>query len=102
MTGYVHYAAWARRRLHRFDGYQVTLIKTIFRLISGITLILMGLLFISAYVSEAVIAPLGEPDQSLLFGYLPLLIAGLFTAALGALITWIGYREYRGQRSHNQ
>lgn len=74
------------------------MIKTIVRIISGITLALVGLLFIGAYVSEAIIAPLGESDQSLLFWYLPLLFVGLFTVALGVLIAWVGYREYKSSQ----
>ena len=78
------------------------MIKTVVRMISGIMLVLMGLLFISAYVSEAIIVPVENPDQSLVFWYLPLLIVGLFTAALGMLITWIGYRDFKSLRSRNQ
>ena len=61
-------------------------------------LVLMGLVFIGAYVSEALIARIGDPDQSLLFWYLPLLLVGIFTAALGVLIVWVGYREYKNDR----
>jgi hypothetical protein len=74
------------------------MIKIIVRVISGITLAMMGLVFIGAYISEAYIARIGEPDQSLLFWYLPLLLVGLFTAALGGVITWVGFREYKNNR----
>ena len=67
-------------------------------MISGITLALMGLFFIGAYISEAYLARIGEPDQSLLFWYLPLLFIGLFTTALGVLIIWIAYRELKNDR----
>lgn len=69
--------------------------KTIVRFLSGVMLLLMGLIFIWGYTSEAVIARIGEPDQSLLFWYLPLLSVGLFTAGIGGLIIWVGYREYK-------
>ena len=71
------------------------MIKTIVRVLSGVVLTLMGLIFIWGYISEAIIARVGEPDQSLLFWYLPLLFVGLFTAGIGGLITWVGYREYK-------
>lgn len=69
--------------------------KTIVRIISWITLTLIGFVFIVTYISEAVIARIGEPDQSLLFWYLPLLFVGLFTAGLGVPITWVCYREIK-------
>ncbi|NNJ92416.1 MAG: hypothetical protein HKP55_12140 [Gammaproteobacteria bacterium] len=74
------------------------MIKNIVRIISGVTLAMMGLVFIGTYIFEAYIARIGEPDQSLLFWYLPLLLVGLFTAALGGLIAWVGFREYKNSK----
>ena len=74
------------------------MLKIIVRILSGIALILMGIVFIWAYISEAYFARIGEPDQSLLFWYLPLLFIGMFSTGLGVLITWVGYREYKISR----
>ena len=69
--------------------------KNRIRILSGIMLTFIGLVFIGTYISEAVVARIGESDQSLVFWYLPLLLVGLFTAGIGVLIAWIGFREYR-------
>ncbi len=50
-------------------------------LVFGMGACLAGALLIYAYLSEAVIARIGEPDQSLLFWYSPFLMCG----ALGLL-----------------
>lgn len=52
-------------------------------LISGIILIIIGAVLIIGYITEAYIARRGEPDQSLLFWYLPLLIIGLIAFGTG-------------------
>ena len=52
-------------------------------LISGIVLIIIGAVLIIGYIIEAYVARRGEPDQSLLFWYLPLLIVGLITFVAG-------------------
>ena len=52
-------------------------------LISGIVLIIIGAALITGYITEAYIARRGEPDQSLLFWYLPLLFIGLIAFVSG-------------------
>ena len=52
-------------------------------LISGIVLIIIGAALINGYITEAYIARRGEPDQSLLFWYLPLLFIGLIAFVSG-------------------
>ena len=52
-------------------------------LISGIILTIIGVLLIVGYIMEAYVARIGEPDQSLLFWYLPLLFVGLIAFVAG-------------------
>lgn len=53
-----------------------------------------GLIF--GYIKEALIARIGDPDQSLLFWYLPILFIGIMTTGAGlAACTW-GIIRLRG------
>ena len=52
-------------------------------LISGTVLTIIGILLTVGYIMEAYIARIGEPDQSLLFWYLPLLLVGLIAFITG-------------------
>lgn len=45
--------------------------------------ILIGIGFAAMYVLEAIITRRGEPDQSLLFWYLPILFIGLIGIIIG-------------------
>jgi hypothetical protein len=51
--------------------------------IFGIVSVLIGLLLTIGYVLKAVIERLGEPDQSLIFWYLPMLFIGIIFLKLG-------------------
>ena len=42
-----------------------------------------GAAFVVMYILEAIVARAGEPDQSLLFWYLPILLIGLIGLAIG-------------------
>lgn len=58
-------------------------------LVSGIILSLSGAAFVIAYILEAIVARTGEPDQSLLFWYLPILFIGLMGMTIGiGIIVW--------------
>lgn len=50
----------------------------------GSAMILVGAAFVVMYVAEAVVARASEPDQSLLFWYLPILFLGLTGIVIGA------------------
>ena len=67
-------------------------------LISGIVLSITGIFLIGVYLLEAVISRIGEPDQSLLFWYLPFLFLGLFALVTGLII---GIRGISGIRNIN-
>ena len=54
-------------------------------LIAGGAFTLIGVGFCTMYVLEGVIKRLGEPDQSLVFWYLPILFMG-FAAIAGGLV----------------
>ena len=45
-----------------------------------------GVIFVLMYVWEAIVSRFGEPDQSLLFWYLPILFLGLIASAGGLLL----------------
>jgi hypothetical protein len=49
----------------------------------GVVCALAGVALVAAYFLEAVVARLGEPDQSLLFWYLPILFLGLIGVVIG-------------------
>lgn len=51
----------------------------VFGVITG----LVGMALIGIYILEAVVARVGEPDQSLLFWYLPILFLGLIGLSIG-------------------
>ncbi len=58
--------------------------------------LLFGVVLIAGYVSSAVVARIGEPDQSLVFWYLPFLLAGIIAVASGlAVAVWgiVGLRR---------
>jgi hypothetical protein len=48
-------------------------------------LLIVGGLFVAAYILEAIVKRVGEPDQSLLFWYLPFLFLGLIGVIIGAV-----------------
>jgi len=70
---------------------KVNLRKTIAftALFFGVLTTLTGFVFAGMYIFEAVIARMGEADQSLLFWYLPILFIGIFGVAVGlGIIAW--------------
>jgi len=68
-------------------------IRSLTVLLVGIVISIIGILLIGAYVTEAYISRLGEPDQSLLFWYLPFLFAGFFALVTGLVA---GIRGFTG------
>jgi drug/metabolite transporter (DMT)-like permease len=56
---------------------------------------LVGAGLVTAYFLEAVLARLGEPDQSLLFWYLPILFSGLGGLVIGFSAAAWGIRRLR-------
>jgi hypothetical protein len=64
-------------------------------LFGGFTL-LLGVTFIAMYVSEAIVKRTGDPDQSLIFWYLPILFLGVSIAMIGfSSLIW-GLKQLRG------
>jgi hypothetical protein len=64
----------------------------------GIMVGLFGMLLIGAYVSQAVVARIGEPDQSLLFWYSPFLTCGVMALISGLGIAALGFVLLRPAR----
>ena len=62
---------------------------------AGSVAILVGVAMIGGYVLEAVIRRVGEPDQSLLFWYLPLLFIGIMCTMAGVGATAWGVSRLR-------
>jgi hypothetical protein len=63
-------------------------------LLGGVAAI-VGTGLVAAYFLEAVLARLGEPDQSLLFWYLPILFSGLGGLVIGLSAAAWGIRRLR-------
>jgi hypothetical protein len=58
-------------------------------LVFGSSIAIMGATFVAMYVLHAVVARVGEPDQSLLFWYLPILFLGMIGIVIGlGMSTW--------------
>lgn len=58
----------------------------VFLLVFAVVLVAIGISFIAMYLWEGVIARIGEPDQSLLFWYLPVLFIGIFSLVSGVTL----------------
>jgi hypothetical protein len=64
-------------------------------LISGIVISIIGAVLIIGYIMEAYVARRGDPDQSLLFWYLPLLFAGFIAFGTGLSASIWGFKRLR-------
>ena len=62
---------------------------------------LAGIVLLAMYMLEAIVARVGEADQSLLFWYLPILFIGLFGIIVGAVLGVLGYIGLRKLRYEN-
>ena len=72
---------------------------SIVALVVSALLILSGLTFVVMYFVSAVLERVGEPDQSLLFWYLPILFIGIIGILLGAgagILGILGLRKAKG------
>ena len=56
----------------------------------GVLIFLAGVVFVAMYISEAILARVGDPDQSLLFWYLPILFIGITGIILGLVAGILG------------
>ena len=70
-------------------------------IISGIILVIIGAALIAGYITEAYFARKGEPDQSLLFWYLPILFIGFITFAAGLSAGIWGFIRLRKIKHNN-
>ncbi len=67
--------------------------------IFGIVSVLIGLFLTIGYILKAVIERIGEPDQSLIFWYLPMLFIGLIFLKLGLGFGIWGFMSLRKMKS---
>jgi len=58
----------------------------------------LGGVFVFMYVWEAIISRIGDPDQSLLFWYLPILFLGLGAGGGGLFLLFIGISRIKELR----
>jgi len=57
--------------------------------ISGTGVAFLGIIFVVMYIVEGIVKRIGEPDQSLLFWYLPILFIGVICIITGlSLFVW--------------
>lgn len=68
-------------------------------LLFGALSALAGVALVAAYFLEAVVARRGDPDQSLLFWYLPILFLGLIGTVIGLAASAWGFLRLRRMRS---
>lgn len=61
----------------------------------GALLSITGVAFVAMYVFEAIVLRAGEPDQSLLFWYLPILFLGLIGLVIGLGASIWGIKKLR-------
>jgi len=64
-------------------------------IVFGILIAITGAVFVAMYVFEAIVARMGEPDQSLLFWYLSFLFAGVTGMAIGIGVTVLGFSRLK-------
>ena len=64
-------------------------------LIFGILISIIGAALIIGYIMEAYVARRGDPDQSLLFWYLPLLFVGFIALVTGLSTSVWGFKRLR-------
>jgi hypothetical protein len=70
-------------------------------LVIGGLVSLTGITCVVMYVLEAIVARVGEADQSLLFWYLPILFMGLIGIIIGVVIGVWGIYRLRKLRQEN-
>jgi len=68
-------------------------------IVFGTSIVITGAVFVVMYVSEAIVARMGEPEQSLLFWYLPFLFAGVIGMAIGIGVTVLGFNRLKTIRN---
>lgn len=68
----------------------------------GSCAIVLGLWFAAMYVTEAVVKRIGEPDQSLVFWYLPILFMGVTGVLFGAGMLILGIARLRAPGKANE
>jgi TRAP-type C4-dicarboxylate transport system permease small subunit len=67
----------------------------ILAVISGAAFMATGIWFAAMYVMEAIVKRMGEPDQSLVFWYIPILLIGMGGFMAGMLSFWWGLMNLR-------
>lgn len=70
-------------------------------LIIGITIGIAGIGLIAAYIQEAFISRIGQPDQSLLFWYLPILFIGFISSVAGLSAIILGLNQLKKIKRSN-
>ena len=67
-------------------------------IILGSLIAALGIVFIFMYIWEAIISRSGDPDQSLLFWYLPIMFLGVIASVGGLRLLLRGINQVRNMR----
>lgn len=76
-------------------------IWSILAIFYGILINIIGVLFIAGYILEAIVKRAGDPDQSLLFWYLPMLFIGFFGLIIGIVSTGWGINHLKKKKNND-
>ena len=63
---------------------------------------MIGIIFTALYLFEAIFMRIGNPDQSLMFWYLPILFIGIISLIIGILMLGLGIFRIRSQFRGNR
>jgi len=61
----------------------------------GALIALIGIVFVYMYFWNAIVVRIGEPDQSLIFWYLPILFIGVISTLGGSALLILGITKLR-------
>ncbi len=89
MGGYTHRVMKAGQKRFLLRGVYVLVIAL------ALLLTVLGLGFIAMYFREGVIAHWGDPDQSLVFWYLPILFIGIASFVGGMALLLVAGRKFK-------
>ena len=70
-------------------------ILNVFMILSGGFISLAGAILVCMYFWEAIVSRMGEPDQSLIFWYLPFLLFGVIAIRGGLAMIILGKRRLK-------
>lgn len=70
-------------------------LQTYLYVLFGLLMSIVGVIFIFMYFWEAIISRIGDPDQSLIFWYLPILFLGTIGIIGGLILLIYGIKKLK-------